>query len=93
MFETEDNFMQIINDDEYKFQEMIMEENVVNNVTKINYDLVGGLATSPATKKGIYQALKVVKEIVDYMGYDPNNIMIEMARSDDKKERKERNKV
>lgn len=89
MFETEDNFMQIINDDEYKFQEMIMEENVVNNVTKINYDLVGGLVTSSATKKGIYQALKVVDEIVNYMGYEPENIMIEMARNEDKKERKD----
>ncbi|MGN1337829.1 MAG: type II CRISPR RNA-guided endonuclease Cas9 [Candidatus Coprovivens sp.] len=89
MYETEDNFMQIINNDEYKFQEMIKLENVIKDTTKINYDLVKGLATSPSTKKGIYQALKVVDEIVDCMGYEPQNIMIEMARNEDKKERKD----
>ncbi|MGN1371743.1 MAG: type II CRISPR RNA-guided endonuclease Cas9 [Candidatus Coprovivens sp.] len=89
MYETEDNFMQIINNDEYKFQGLIKEENVIKDTTKINYDLVKGLATSPSTKKGIYQALKVVDEIVDYMGYEPENIMIEMSRNEDKKERKD----
>ena len=89
MYETEDNFMQIINKDEYNFQEMIKEENVIKDTTKINYDLVKGLTTSPSTKKGIYQALKVVAEIVDYMGYAPENIMIEIARNEDKKERKD----
>lgn len=90
MYETEENFMQIINNDEYKFQDLIRDNNVIEDNKKISYDLVKELATSPATKKGIYQALKVVEEIVDYMGYDPKNIMVEMARSEDiKKERKD----
>ena len=88
--ETEENFIQIINNDKYKFQDLIKENNVVKECKKINYDLVRELATSPATKKGIYQSLKVIEEIVDYMGYEPENIMIEMARGEDsKKGRKE----
>lgn len=90
MSETEDNFMQIINNDKYKFQELIKANNIVNNTSKINYDLVKELATSPATKKGIYQSLKVVEEIINYIGYEPENIMIEMARGEDyKKGRKD----
>lgn len=88
MAETEENFMQIINNDEYKFQNLIKKNNIIKETKKINYDLVRDLATSPATKKGIYQSLKVIEELVNYMGYPPTNIMIEMARgNNDKKER------
>lgn len=53
MYETEENFMQIINNDEYKFQDLIRDNNVIDDKQKISYDLVKELATSPATKKGI----------------------------------------
>lgn len=90
LYETEENFMQIINNDEYKFQELIKENNVIKDCKKINYELVRELATSPATKKGIYQSLKVIEELVNYMRYEPESIMIEMARGEDKrKERKD----
>lgn len=87
MWETEDNFMQILNNDKYGFQTMIAEKNAVEKKEKINYDLVANLATSPAVKRGIWQALQIVEEIVDYMGYEPKAICIEMARGDKKKER------
>lgn len=89
MEETDKNFMQILNDEEYKFQDMIAHFNKITGVEKINYSLVENLATSPATKRGIYQSLKVIDEIVQYMGYQPDSIIIEMARSNDKKERKD----
>lgn len=89
MQETDENFMQIINNDKYNFQQMIKEHNNVKETDKLTYDIVEPLATSPATKKGIYQALKIVDEIVKYMGYDPKNIMIEMARSEEEKKRKD----
>lgn len=92
MWKTEKNFMQIMFDKDYKFQEKINELNIVNNTEKINYSLVENLATSPATKRGIYQALKVVEELVNYMGYAPTNIMIEMARNEEEKQRKDNRK-
>lgn len=88
MYDTEENFMQILNNKEYKFQDKIDKLNEMDELEEINYSLVENLATSPATKRGIYQALKVVEEIVNYIGYEPDNIMIEMARNEDKKERK-----
>lgn len=92
MYETENNFMQIINDDKYNFQEMIQEFNNNEENKKLNYSMVDELATSPATKRGIYQALKVVEELVDYIGYEPKNISIEMARSEEEKVRKDSRK-
>ena len=77
---TTDNFMQIINNPKYNFQKMIDSFNDLKDVEKLNYSVVSELATSPANKRGIYQALKVVDEIVKYMGYEPENIMIEMTR-------------
>lgn len=87
MVETKLNFMQIINDKKYNFQKMIDEFNVIEGINKLDYSVVADLATSPAVKRGIYQSLKVVNELVDYMGYEPTNIIVEMAREDGKKQR------
>lgn len=94
MEETSDNFMQIINNDEYGFQNMIKEFNVFSNVSRLDYDsMVDVLATSPANKRGIWQALKVVDEIIKYMGYDPEYIVIEMARGEDAKKNRKDDRV
>ena len=89
MNETSENFMQIINNDKYQFQKMIQEYNNIKDTTKLSYDVVEPLATSPATKRGIYQALKIVDELVKYIGYEPKNIMVEMARGEEEKKRKD----
>ncbi len=88
MIETKENFMQILNNKKYKFLELIDKINGEQITKKVNYDLVRELVTSPAIKRGIYQALKIVDEITNYIGYDPEYISIEMARNEDKKERK-----
>lgn len=88
MIETKENFMQILNNKKYKFLELIDKINGEQITKKVNYDLVRDLVTSPATKRGIYQAIKIVDEITNYIGYDPEYISIEMARNEDKKERK-----
>ena len=93
MEETNENFMQIINNDKYNFQKIIKDNNkYVKNLDKLDYDVVGNLATSPQNKRGIYQSLKIVEELVNYMGYEPKNIMIEFARNDDVKKRTDNRK-
>ena len=87
LLETDENLMQILNNKDYHFQDEINKLNVVNENEKISYELVKNLATSPKNKRGIYQALKIVEEIVDFMGYEPKNIAIEMARGDEEKKR------
>ena len=73
------NFMQLINDDSLSFKEEIQKAQV-NIKSDSLKDIVDGLAGSPAIKKGILQSIKVVEEIVAIMGYEPANIVIEMAR-------------
>ncbi|MFI3307925.1 MAG: type II CRISPR RNA-guided endonuclease Cas9 [Mycoplasmatota bacterium] len=84
---TSYNFMQIINLKTFNFLELIDNENMNNESLKIDYSLVKDLATSPATKRGIYQALKIVDELVNYIGYEPTDIVIEMAREEGEKKR------
>ena len=84
MLETKENFMQILNNPKYGFWDMINKENNINTEEELNYSLVSELATSPSVKKGIWEALKIIKEITDYMGYEPNNVAIEMSREDGK---------
>ncbi len=85
---TEENFMQVLYNQKYKFQDMIAQMNGSEMAERLSYDVVRELATSPATKKGIYQALLLVEEIIHIMGYEPNQVVLEMARGDEKKERK-----
>jgi len=87
MYETKKNFMQILNEDQYQFQKMIDDYNQVDSNQKITYALVENLATAPSIKRGIYQSLLVVEELVKYMGKDPSSIVIEMARSHESKVR------
>lgn len=87
MKETNENFMQIIFNKKYNFQKMIDEFNKIDVNNRINYELVSNLVTSPSIKRGIYQSLKVIEEITKYMGYAPDSVSIEMARSNEIKKR------
>lgn len=73
------NFMQLINDDHLSFKETIANELIMNDSTAL-LDQVKAIPGSPAVKKGIWQSIKIVKEIIDITGKVPKNIVIEMAR-------------
>lgn len=81
------NLMQIINDKEYDFAKIIEESNGIEQLDEIKIEEVNHLQGSPAIKRGIWQTVKIVKEIVEIMGCEPKNIFIEFAREDGKKQR------
>ena len=81
---TKDNFMQIINNDQYGFNKQI-EDRMKNNDTKITYEMVDEIPTSPANKRAIWQSVKIVKEITKIMKSEPKNIYVEFAREEQKK--------
>ena len=88
--DTNFNFMQIITNKEFGFDKKIEENMPKLESNKITYELISELQGSPAIKKGIWQAVKVVEEIIKVMKYEPENIYIEFARGEDlKKERKD----
>jgi len=81
--------MQIINDKQLGFDKIIESLRIRRDYDKIAYDDVKLLPTSPANKKGIWQTVQVVNELVKIMGKAPENIYIEMARGEEDKRRSE----
>lgn len=73
------NFMQLINDDRLSFKEIIQKAQVVGKTDDVK-QVVQELPGSPAIKKGILQSIKIVDELVNVMGHDPESIVIEIAR-------------
>ena len=73
------NFMQLINDDGLSFKEIIQKAQVIGKTDDVK-QVVQELPGSPAIKKGIWQSIKIVDELVKVMGHAPESIVIEMAR-------------
>lgn len=84
------NFMQLINDDNLTFKDEITKAQVIGDGEDL-HQVVQELAGSPAIKKGIFQSLKIVDELVKVMGYDPEQIVVEMARENQTTARGRRN--
>ncbi|MGT2935351.1 type II CRISPR RNA-guided endonuclease Cas9 [Streptococcus castoreus] len=76
---TNRNFMQLINDDGLDFKEVIKNSQLFKDVTTYQ-SMVNDIAGSPKIKKGILQSLNIVDELVKVMGYNPSQIVVEMAR-------------
>lgn len=79
---TNDNFMKIINDKKYKIGEQIESWHKVEQSGAITLEEVQTLQGSPALKRGIWQAVKIVNELVNHQGHAPEAIYIENTRSD-----------
>ncbi|MBO4112104.1 type II CRISPR RNA-guided endonuclease Cas9 [Streptococcus suis] len=73
------NFMQLIHDDTLSFVDEIRLAQGSGEAEDYRAE-VQNLAGSPAIKKGILQSLKIVDELIGVMGYDPEHIVVEMAR-------------
>lgn len=86
-------FMEILHIEKYDLNERISKMNLKSEhkMTKINYNDIANLQGSPALKKGIWQAILIIEELVDIFG-EPKNIMIEFARTDGVKKRSETGK-
>lgn len=83
------NFMRIINKDE-KIKQIIDDNRSIYDGTKDLLDIIQDMHTSPANRRGIWQTMKVIEEIIEYMGEKPQQIYIEFAREDDFKAKNKR---
>ncbi|UXV34195.1 type II CRISPR RNA-guided endonuclease Cas9 [Staphylococcus sp. IVB6181] len=90
MYRTENNFMEIITDKSLGFDQFIKNSNKVKNA-KISYKDVAELRTSPALKKGIWNAIKMVREITSILG-EPEKIVIEFATEDQEKGKRQKSR-
>ena len=84
---SSDNLVQIIGSQSYSFNNDIDKLRKKHIPQEISYDVVENLYVSPSVKKMIWQVIRVTEEITKVMGYDPDKIFIEMARSDEEKKK------
>ena len=82
-----DNFMQIIQSDQYEFKKIIDDILSLDQRMEITYNDIKNLAGSPGIKRALWRSVKIIDEIVDIIGCEPKLISIEMARNEDEKVR------
>lgn len=84
---TKMNFMQIISDKELGFNQLIEAEQEKVKKEDISLEDIQALPGSPALKRGIWQTVQIVDEIIKFIGENPSQIILEVARSDEEKKR------
>lgn len=84
MYSTSKNFMEVISGDTLGFKEAF-EQKTDKKSDEIKYSEVNELYISPSVKRTVWQAVKVVKEVVKAVGCEPCGIYVESTRQDDKK--------
>jgi len=74
---------------EYGYTEKIIEFNdeLTDSSEKFSYDLVEELYISPKVKRGVWQTLQIIDEIVKIKKQPPAKIFVEMARGPEEKKR------
>lgn len=82
-------FMEIMHDDHFTFEEQV---NKYNKERLLGTEglAIDELPGSPALRRGINQALRIVDEIVKVAGHAPCNIFIEVTRNEDVKSKGKR---
>lgn len=82
-------FMEVLTIEKYNLEERItrMNQSDQNKFTRITYKDVEQLQGSPAIKKGIWQAILIIEELVEIFG-EPEHIMIEFAREDEEDQKR-----
>ena len=92
MRESNDNLMQVLHNKEYHFQERIEEMNTQECDKAINYEEVSELPCSPALRRGIWTAVRIVRELAEHMqshgAYQLRSIYIENTREETAEDQK-----
>lgn len=86
LWNTNQNFNEIIFNEEYNFQNLIEEENGERD-TQITYSDIEELYVSPAVRRGIWQSLCMADEYIKAVGREPDKIFVEVTREEGKKEK------
>ncbi|CZE46382.1 type II CRISPR RNA-guided endonuclease Cas9 [Campylobacter geochelonis] len=87
LWDTNDNLMELLSD-RYTFIEQINKHNDgFKEDINLNFQNVDTLYVSPSVKRQIWQAFKVINELISVMGREPKKIFVEMAREEGEKKR------
>ena len=86
LWETNDNLMQLLSE-RYTFMRQIKEN---YHTSKDIHEQLDDMYISPAVRRSVWQALKIVDELVDIEKSAPKKIFVEVARESRDKVKKER---
>lgn len=81
LWDTQKNLMELLSSN-YCFKELVDEPELIG---KLSHKVVEDLYASPAVKKQIWQALKIVDEIQRIMKHPPKKVFVEVTRGDGEK--------
>lgn len=81
LWNTNQNLQQIIYNSNYTLHEQMFKKKN-NNIKQLVYSDIENLYCSPAVKRGIWQTLKICKEVVEVLGCMPEKIFVEVSRQD-----------
>lgn len=88
MRETSCHFMRVYNRKEYKLKENLEKLNRKVNADTLTYEAVQALKCSPKLKRGIWQTIRIIEEIIGVMGGKPAAIYIRNTRESNAKRKK-----
>lgn len=80
LYDTNMNLNEIINSPEYDFKGAIANANG-DESGDVTYETLEEMYISPATRRGIWQALKMCDEYVSALGRTPDKIFVEVTRT------------
>ena len=81
--------MEILHDEHFEFEKLINDANIARAEGQGGL-VLDELPGSPALRRSVNQAMRIVEEIVGIAGKPPANIFIEVTRDDDKKKKGKR---
>ncbi len=84
LWETNKNLQEILFDKNYTLYKELEKKNK-DVLKEITYQDVNDLYCSPAVKRGVWQTIKIVNEIISLMGCQPEKVFVEVTRKDEKK--------
>ena len=84
MWNTNQNLQEILYNKSYTLGEKLEKINQ-QNIKVLTYENVEELYCSPAVKRGVWQAICVVNEIISLTGKKPSKIFVEVTHHDEKK--------
>ena len=80
------NMMEIINSNEYSFKaEIACSKKKARNIMDFAIEDLDDFRLSAKTKRTIVQVVKILQDIIKVYGYDPQFLVIETTRSEEKK--------
>lgn len=90
MWETNENFMQLMTAEKYDYFDEIKKYNQAQQTDELDFSydaLVEPLYCSPAVKRSIWQALKIIDELQKILGHEPKRVFVEVTRGEAEKKR------